>query len=162
MKSQQQEKTILVVTRGSNGAPGQVVGPRAKANKNPLLSIFGPQVEWGNCSKSNISAHNRRQRPRLHQVVQRLRKLDLIPWLPSLSTSILLVRRKWWILWRVSNPVVIWNPQAVRPKEEFLKSQKFKASLWLCEDYPLSLQEQVQLPNNFCPPFILCPRWCQL
>ena len=68
---------------------------RAKANKNPLLSIFGPQVEWGNCPKSNISAHNRRQRPRLHQVVQSLRKLDLIPWLPSLLTNILLVRRKW-------------------------------------------------------------------
>ena len=68
---------------------------RAKANKNPLLSIFGPQVECGNCSKSNIPAHNRRQRPRLHQVVQRSRKLDLIPWLPSLLTNILLVRRKW-------------------------------------------------------------------
>ena len=68
---------------------------RAKANKNPLLSIFGPQVEWGNCPKSNISAYNRRQRPRLYQVVQSLRKLDLIPWLPSLSTNILLVRRKW-------------------------------------------------------------------
>ena len=68
---------------------------RAKANKNPLLSIFGPQVEWGNCPKSNISAHNRRQRPRLHQLVQRSIKLDLIPWLPSLLTNILLVRRKW-------------------------------------------------------------------
>ncbi|CAL1544586.1 unnamed protein product [Lymnaea stagnalis] len=30
-----------------------------------------------------------------------------------------------------------------RPKEQSTKVQKFKASLWLCEGYPLSLQEQV-------------------
>jgi len=30
-----------------------------------------------------------------------------------------------------------------RPKEEFKKGQKFKAQLWLCEEYPLSLQEQI-------------------
>ena len=30
-----------------------------------------------------------------------------------------------------------------RPKEQATKVQKFKASLWLCEGYPLSLQEQV-------------------
>jgi hypothetical protein len=30
-----------------------------------------------------------------------------------------------------------------RPIEQMTKTQKFKANLWLCEDYPLSLQEQV-------------------
>ncbi|XP_064620295.1 ankyrin repeat domain-containing protein 13D-like [Lineus longissimus] len=30
-----------------------------------------------------------------------------------------------------------------RPIEQITKTQKFKANLWLCEDYPLSLQEQV-------------------
>ena len=30
-----------------------------------------------------------------------------------------------------------------RPKEMSTKIQRFKANLWLCEDYPLSLQEQV-------------------
>lgn len=30
-----------------------------------------------------------------------------------------------------------------RPIEQTTKVQKFKASLWLCEDFPLSLQEQV-------------------
>merc|ERR1719471_104899 len=29
------------------------------------------------------------------------------------------------------------------PREESSKSQKFRAQLWLCEEYPLSLQEQV-------------------
>ena len=30
-----------------------------------------------------------------------------------------------------------------RPIEQSTKIQKFKATLWLCEDFPLSLQEQV-------------------
>jgi len=30
-----------------------------------------------------------------------------------------------------------------RPKEVNVKIQKFKANLWLCEDYPLSLPEQI-------------------
>lgn len=30
-----------------------------------------------------------------------------------------------------------------RPKEVSVKLQKFKAHLWLCEDYPLSLPEQI-------------------
>ncbi|KAH3886264.1 hypothetical protein DPMN_010266 [Dreissena polymorpha] len=30
-----------------------------------------------------------------------------------------------------------------RPRDQTTKTQKFKASLWLCETYPLSLQEQV-------------------
>ena len=30
-----------------------------------------------------------------------------------------------------------------RPKEQTTKTQKFRGTLWLCEAYPLSLQEQV-------------------
>lgn len=30
-----------------------------------------------------------------------------------------------------------------RPIEQATKTQKFKATLWLCDDFPLSLQEQV-------------------
>ena len=31
-----------------------------------------------------------------------------------------------------------------RPIEQSVKVQKFKAQLWLCEQYPLSLPEQVR------------------
>ncbi len=40
-----------------------------------------------------------------------------------------------------------------RPIEQTTKTQKFKANLWLCEDYPLSLPEQVQ--NTLYPNFFL-------
>ena len=33
-----------------------------------------------------------------------------------------------------------------RPIEQTTKTQKFKANLWLCEEYPLSLPEQVNSP----------------
>ena len=35
-----------------------------------------------------------------------------------------------------------------RPKEMTCKVQKFQPQLWLCEDYPLSLQEQVRAEND--------------
>ncbi|XP_060522044.1 ankyrin repeat domain-containing protein 13D isoform X2 [Cylas formicarius] len=35
------------------------------------------------------------------------------------------------------------NRDIGRPKETSVKIQKFKANLWLCEDYPLSLPEQI-------------------
>ncbi|BFZ19103.1 hypothetical protein BsWGS_22142 [Bradybaena similaris] len=42
------------------------------------------------------------------------------------------------------NPLIDLGDKDVgRPKEQSVKVQKFKASLWLCEGYPLSLQEQV-------------------
>ena len=31
-----------------------------------------------------------------------------------------------------------------RPREQITKTQKFKAQLWLCDQYPLSLPEQVR------------------
>merc|ERR1719283_592279 len=84
---------------------------RAKANKNPLLSIFGPQeaeVEPTN-SISESTASN------------------------SATAS---CQQNFEEYITSTHPII-------RVKEECNKSQKFRAHLWLCEEYPLSLQEQV-------------------
>ena len=82
-----------------------------QANKNPLLSFFGPQ------------------------------ETEVDPPTPPPEPS------------SCSSPVpkcqqtfaeYLSSPHStLRSKEECNKSQKFRAHLWLCEDYPLSLQEQV-------------------
>ena len=86
---------------------------RAKANKNPLLSFFGPgeaDTEPGpDTSSGNTTAASARA------IV------------PEQTFSSYLEAGK----------------SSLRPREESQKGQKFRAQLWLCEDYPLSLQEQV-------------------
>jgi len=83
---------------------------RAKANKNPLLSFFGPQ------------------------------ETEVDPTLPEEPTTCNSPAPK--CQQSFAEYLASPNP-TLRPKEECNKSQKFRAHLWLCEEYPLSLQEQV-------------------
>ena len=85
---------------------------KAKANKNPLLSFFGPSdpdTDNTPSSSNDPSSSSSRSDP-LH---------------PSFSAYLTS------------------DSKQLRPREESSKGQKFKAQLWLCEEYPLSLQEQV-------------------
>jgi len=83
---------------------------RAKANKNPLLSFFGPQETEVDPSTPEEPTTCNSPGPKCQQ---------------SFSEYL-------------ASP----HP-TLRQKEECNKSQKFRAHLWLCEEYPLSLQEQV-------------------
>jgi len=86
---------------------------RAKANKNPLLSFFGPgeaDTEPGPDTSSGVTT------------AASARAI-----VPEQTFSSYLEAGK----------------SSLRPREESQKGQKFRAQLWLCEDYPLSLQEQV-------------------
>jgi len=83
---------------------------RAKANKNPLLSFFGPQETEVDPSTPEEPTTCNSPAPRCQQ--------SFAEYLASPHPTL-------------------------RQKEECNKSQKFRAHLWLCEEYPLSLQEQV-------------------
>jgi len=83
---------------------------RAKANKNPLLSIFGPQ-------ETDVDPQNQTEPSSCNSPVPKCQQ-TFAEYLSSADSHL-------------------------RSKEECNKSQKFRAHLWLCEKYPLSLQEQV-------------------
>jgi len=95
---------------------------RAKANKNPLLSIFGPQETETEPAAAAVATVEVEGEAILGGACLGSNGRTFAEYLASENG-------------RVGGEI--------RHKEEFLKSQKFKASLWLCEEYPLSLQEQV-------------------
>jgi len=83
---------------------------RAKANKNPLLSIFGPQ-------ETDVDHQIQTEPCSSNSPISKCQQ-TFAEYLSSADSNL-------------------------RSKEECNKSQKFRAHLWLCEKYPLSLQEQV-------------------
>ena len=94
---------VEIVTKTRTEHMTQEDKDRAKANKNPLLSFFGPQeVETEAPSQTSPET------------------------VSSPASFSEYLARGW-----------------VRPRQDGQKGQKFKAQLWLCEEYPLSLQEQV-------------------
>jgi len=80
----------------------------ARANKNPLLTFFGPAETESDSSLAASNDNSSRVLPTEDE------------YFAEGSTA------------RIGTP-----------KEEYKKGQKFKAQLWLCEEYPLSLQEQI-------------------
>ena len=102
---------VEIVTKTRMEHMSQEDKDRAKANKNPLLSFFGPQeVE----SETSSSVENTAETSSISSTSP-----------PPQSFSEYLSQG--------------WS----KPRQGGQKGQKFKAQLWLCEDYPLSLQEQV-------------------
>ena len=91
---------------------------RAKANKNPLLSFFGPGDPDVDTNAANDSVTAIATTETVSDAGTGAGQQTFSEYLASQS-------------------------RPLRTKEESSKSQKFKAQLWLCEDYPLSLQEQV-------------------
>ena len=88
---------------------------RARANKNPLLSFFGP-----------AEADTEQQSPAEDPVTAAAATSEAAGASAQSFSSYLSSARA-----------------SLRPREESQKGQKFRAQLWLCEEYPLSLQEQV-------------------
>jgi len=84
-----------------------------KANKNPLLSFFGPAESDASSSADGANAGSIGVEMSLEEYLTGEKK-DGAP-----------------------------VKQVGKRKEESIKSQKFKAQLSLCEEYPLSLQEQI-------------------
>ena len=95
---------VEIVTKTRTEHMSQEDKDKARENKNPLLSFFGPAEP-----ESSTSSDESQSSPT---------SSSFTSYLSSSSSQL-------------------------RPREESCKGQKFKAQLWLCEDYPLSLQEQV-------------------
>ena len=87
---------------------------RAKANKNPLLSFFGP-------GEADIEP-SQGQEPSSSNIASSASAIHSSQTFSSYLES---------------------GKSSLRPREKSKKVQKFRAQLWVCEDYPLSLQEQV-------------------
>jgi len=101
---------VEIVTKTRTEHMSEEDKQRAKANKNPLLSFFGPQETEVDPPATEEPTTCNSPGPKCQQ--------SFAEYLASPSPTL-------------------------KAKEECNKSQKFRAHLWLCEEYPLSLQEQV-------------------